>query len=115
MHGTHRFAGWFIDEDGDCVGKCIAILLADGDLFSRQLDMFVVEGDDLFDGNDIAAMDATEEIAGQQLFPLFEGDQHQGRRPVFENETGVILPGLDEEDMPEIHFHESSFMTDKEK
>jgi hypothetical protein len=60
-------------------------------------------------------VDTTEEIAGQQPFPLLQRDEHQGRGSFFEDQPGVILPGLDVEDMPEIHFHKSSFVTNKEK
>jgi hypothetical protein len=61
-------------------------------------------------------VDAAEQITGQQLFPLLERDQHQGGCwSVFENQPGIVLPGFDVKDVPEVHFHEFTFMTDKEE
>ena len=112
---TDGFTHLFVGQDGHDIREGIPVLFTDGYFFPGEIDVFIIERHDLLDGDDVAAMDATKEIAGQQPFPLFQRDEHQGGRSFFEDQPGIILPGLDIEDMPEIHLHKSTFVTDKEE
>lgn len=104
-----------IGQDGHRIRQGIPVLVSDGDLLPRQINVPGIESHQLPDGNDIPPMDPAEQIAGQHPLPLLQRDQHLGGRPILQHQPGIILPGLDIDDLPQIHFYESAFMTNKEK
>lgn len=104
-----------VRQNSHRIRKRIAVLLADGDLFAEDIDLLVVEGAQLLDGNDITPVDAAKLVGRQQPFPLFQRDKDQSGGLVLQYQPGIIFPGLDVDDMPEFHLYISPFMTNKEK
>lgn len=106
----------FIGQNGHRIGQGISVLIADGDLLPRRkINIFGIESHELPDGNDIPSMDPAEQIAGQHPVPLLQRNQHLRGRPFLQHQPGIILPGLDIDDLLKIHLYKSALMTNKEK
>ena len=104
-----------IHQDSHHFRQSTPILLPDRYLLPRQIDILVVKGLHLPDGNDIAPVDATKHLPRQHPLPLLQRHEYHDRRPVLHHQPGIILSGLDIQDLPKVDFHIPAFMADKEK
>ena len=91
------------------------ILLPDRYLLPRHVSIFVVERLHLLDGNDITPVDPTKHLPRQHTLPLLQRYEHHHRRPVVHHQPGIILPGLDIQDLLKVDLHVPAFMANVEK
>lgn len=116
MDGTKRWPYRLLGQDRHRIRQGIAVLLADSNILAaREIDGLIVEGHQFPDGDDIPAMDPAEKVAWQESFPLFEGAQDQDGRLVFQHQPGIVLLGLDVDDIVEIHLYIPAFTANKDK
>jgi hypothetical protein len=104
-----------IHQDSHHFRQSTAILLPDRYLLPGQIDILVVKGLHPPDGNDIAPVDATKHLPRQHPLPLLQRHEYHDRRPVLHHQPGIILPGLDVQNILKVNFYVPAFMANKEK